>query len=59
MLGLPDSNSPESMWTRTARTSRKTVRKVNKAIMRSHHFQIPVYDMPLRLRPVRAPLNSS
>ena len=21
--------------------------------MRSHHFRIPVYDMPIRLRPVR------
>ena len=56
MLGLPsDSHNPsdEPVWTRTARNSRKAVRKMNKAVMRSHHFQIPKYDMPIRLRPVR------
>ena len=51
MLGLPEGND-ESTWTRTARRSRKAVRKVNKAVMRSHHFHIPKYDLPLRLRPV-------
>ncbi|KAI0746009.1 hypothetical protein C8Q76DRAFT_705724 [Earliella scabrosa] len=54
MLGLPsDSHNPsdEPVWTRTARNSRKAVRKMNKAVMRSHHFQIPKYDMPIRLRP--------
>nr|VWO98304.1 Zn(2)-C6 fungal-type domain-containing protein [Ganoderma boninense] len=50
MLGLPEGND-ESTWTRTARRSRKAVRKVNKAVMRSHHFHVPKYDLPLRLRP--------
>ncbi|KAI0368351.1 hypothetical protein BV20DRAFT_928782, partial [Pilatotrama ljubarskyi] len=27
------------------------VRRLNKAVMRSYHFRIPKYDMPIRLRP--------
>jgi hypothetical protein len=26
-----------------------------KALMRSHHFKIPKYDLPLRIRPVSVP----
>ncbi|RDX47938.1 hypothetical protein OH76DRAFT_1405493 [Lentinus brumalis] len=54
MIGLPDATSTsdsEPLWTRTSRSSRKALRKMNKAVMRSHHFRIPKYDMPLRLRP--------
>ncbi|KAI0779363.1 hypothetical protein C8Q74DRAFT_1258640 [Fomes fomentarius] len=53
MLGLPsDSNlTSEPLWSRTARTSRKAVHKMNKAVMRSHHFHIPKYNLPVRLRP--------
>ncbi|KAI0645916.1 hypothetical protein C8Q79DRAFT_966999 [Trametes meyenii] len=53
MPRLPETDLPasEPLWTRTARRSRKTVRRVNKAVMRSYHFQIPKYDMPMRLRP--------
>ncbi|KAI0762089.1 hypothetical protein BD413DRAFT_585455 [Trametes elegans] len=51
MPRLTDSETPEPLWTRTARSSRKTVRRINKAVMRSYHFQIPKYDMPIRFRP--------
>ena len=54
MIGLPETmSSSEPLWTRTWRSSRKAIRKMNKAVMRSHHFRIPKYDMPIRLRPVR------
>lgn len=54
MPRLPDSDAtPDPLWTRTARRSRKAVRRLNKSIMRSHNFRIPKYDMPVRLRPVR------
>ncbi|KAH9858967.1 hypothetical protein C2E23DRAFT_800768 [Lenzites betulinus] len=53
MPRLPDSSDQDAdpLWTRTARRSRKAVRRLNKSIMRSHHFRIPKYDMPIRLRP--------
>ncbi|KAI0829796.1 hypothetical protein BC628DRAFT_1358804 [Trametes gibbosa] len=53
MPRLPDTLDPDSdpLWTRTARRSRKAVRRLNKSMMRSHHFHIPKYDMPIRLRP--------
>lgn len=59
MPRLPDSSEQDAdpLWTRTARRSRKAVRRLNKSIMRSHHFRIPKYDMPIRLRPVRPLLN--
>ena len=31
---------------------RRLTSKVAKVIMKSHHFRIPKYDMPIRLRPV-------
>ncbi|EMD37306.1 hypothetical protein CERSUDRAFT_113956 [Gelatoporia subvermispora B] len=53
MLGLPTSHgdSQEPAWKRAGRSVRKTMRRTSKAIMRSHKFRIPKYDMPLRLRP--------
>jgi len=47
---LPRS-SPEPLWSRTTSNARKYIRRSNKAVMRSYHFQIPVYDLPVRLRP--------
>lgn len=41
----------DSTWTRAERTLKKYSRKAMKSVMRSYHFRIPVYDMPLRLRP--------
>ncbi|KAI0786676.1 hypothetical protein C8Q75DRAFT_770949 [Abortiporus biennis] len=42
---------PESIWSRSWKFMKKYSRKTTKAIMRSYHFRIPVYDMPVRLRP--------
>lgn len=52
MLGLPShGDTQEPLWKRTGRSLRKFIRRTNKAIMRSHKFRIPKYDMPIRLRP--------
>ncbi|KAH8108001.1 hypothetical protein BXZ70DRAFT_913619 [Cristinia sonorae] len=51
MMGLPHSSSDEPVWTRTAKNVQRQFRKSNRAVMKSYHFQIPVYDMPVRLRP--------
>ncbi|KAI0633524.1 hypothetical protein C8Q77DRAFT_1115467 [Trametes polyzona] len=53
MPRLPDSSDsdPDPLWTRTARRSRKAILRLNKSIMRSYHFRIPKYDMPIRFRP--------
>ena len=32
--------------------ARRYGRRAFKALMRSHHFKIPKYDLPLRIRPV-------
>ena len=53
MMGLPSAGeSPEPIWRRATKKVRRQVRKSNKAVMKSYHFKIPVYDMPVRLRPV-------
>ncbi|KAK7692339.1 hypothetical protein QCA50_003964 [Cerrena zonata] len=44
-------SSFESRWSRSTKTVKKYSHKASKAVMRSYHFRIPVYDMPLRLRP--------
>ncbi|KAI0075749.1 hypothetical protein K474DRAFT_1646117 [Panus rudis PR-1116 ss-1] len=44
-------SSQDSAWSRSTKTIRKYTKKANKAVMRSYHFRIPVYDMPVRLRP--------
>ncbi|CAL1706485.1 unnamed protein product [Somion occarium] len=44
-------STSESRWGRSTKKLRKSFRKANKAVMRSYHFRIPVYDMPVRLRP--------
>jgi hypothetical protein len=37
--------------------ARRYGRRAFKALMRSHHFKLPKYDLPLRIRPVScAPL---
>ncbi|KAI0690526.1 hypothetical protein BC835DRAFT_1364162 [Cytidiella melzeri] len=41
----------ESKWTRANGAVKRYTRKLTKSVMRSHHFQIPIHDMPLRLRP--------
>ncbi|TCD70317.1 hypothetical protein EIP91_003946 [Steccherinum ochraceum] len=52
MMGLPGSDhAPEPVWRRATKKVRKQVRKSNKAVMKSYHFKIPVYDIPVRLRP--------
>ncbi|OCH85092.1 hypothetical protein OBBRIDRAFT_785307 [Obba rivulosa] len=52
MLGLPShGDSQEPLWRRVGRGWRRTWRRTTKAIMRSHKFRIPKYDVPLRLRP--------
>ncbi|KAI0339809.1 hypothetical protein BDW22DRAFT_1360828 [Trametopsis cervina] len=52
MPQLPmDGSESRSRWRKTGIAVRKYTRKAVKATMRSHHFAIPVYDMPLRLRP--------
>jgi len=43
----------DSFAGRTFNDVQRSLRKVTKALMRSHHFRIPIYDMPIRLRPVR------
>lgn len=45
-------SSEPSSWTKFTRTMRKYMHKATKSIMRSHRFQLPKYDMPIRLRPV-------
>lgn len=47
------SSSSERPTARFVRASRRHVRKAFKALMRSHKFHIPKYDLPLRIRPVR------
>ena len=32
---------------------RKYLNKASKAIMKSHRVQLPLYDLPIRIRPVR------
>ncbi|KAI0085184.1 hypothetical protein BDY19DRAFT_459789 [Irpex rosettiformis] len=49
MPQLPTTS--ESRWTRAKRATKKIKGKATKAVMRSHHLTIPVYDMPLRFRP--------
>jgi hypothetical protein len=43
----------DSFAGRTYKNVQRYLRKARKAVMRSHHFRIPIYDMPIRLRPVR------
>lgn len=38
---------------RTLNNVQRALHRAKKAVMRSHHFRIPIYDMPIRLRPVR------
>ncbi|KAF9792913.1 hypothetical protein BJ322DRAFT_996208 [Thelephora terrestris] len=40
-----------SFASRTCKNVQRYLRKAKKAVMRSHHFRIPIYDMPIRLRP--------
>lgn len=58
MLGLDIDPPGDSLWTRAARSVRKTLRKATKGVMRSYHFRIPKYDMPLRFRPVSCSVSS-
>lgn len=43
----------DSFAGRTYKNVQRFSHRATKSIMRSHHFRIPVYDMPIRLRPVR------
>ena len=43
----------DSFAGRTYKNAQRFLHRVTKAVMRSHHFRIPIYDMPIRLRPVR------
>lgn len=45
----------DSFAGRTYKHVQRFTHKATRAVMRSHHFRIPVYDMPIRLRPVRHP----
>ncbi|CCL99091.1 uncharacterized protein FIBRA_01105 [Fibroporia radiculosa] len=51
MSELTIGASSDSVWTRTSRNLRRHIRRSNKAIMRSHRIHLPMYDMPIRLRP--------
>lgn len=41
----------DSFAGRTYKNAQSSLRRATKAVMRSHHFRIPIYDMPIRLRP--------
>ncbi|THH28744.1 hypothetical protein EUX98_g5440 [Antrodiella citrinella] len=53
MMGLPNfsGETKEPVWRRATKKVRKHIRKSNKAVMRSYHLKIPIYDVPVRLRP--------
>ena len=38
--------------------ARRYGRRAFKELMRSHHFKLPKYDLPLRIRPVSCPFFS-
>lgn len=44
---------PEGRTERMTKGVRKNTRRALKGLMRSHSFQIPKYDLPLRIRWVR------
>ncbi|KAF9650868.1 hypothetical protein BDM02DRAFT_1211069 [Thelephora ganbajun] len=41
----------DSFAGRTYKNVQRSLHRATKVIMRSHHFRIPIYDMPIRLRP--------
>ncbi|KAI0766511.1 hypothetical protein BC629DRAFT_1292960 [Irpex lacteus] len=51
MPQLPITPESLSTWTRTSIAARRYRSRATKAVMRSHHLKIPVYDVPLRFRP--------
>ena len=52
MLGL-SSTAPSGEGRGSRKGTKSSMRRAFKAVMRSHRFKLPKYDLPLRLRPVR------
>jgi hypothetical protein len=42
----------DSFAGRTYKNVQRCLHRATKAVMRSYHFRIPIYEMPIRLRPV-------